>query len=240
MPITQLVTRADTHPPEDGNPTYRDLTDSELRVFGGTDDHDERRAGNQMQTTYEGRVLATYEKNGYNDSDFYAIVETDEPGKFTTIEYASTRGWTYLNGATVDATDDVLGRYKAFRKGLADQAQARREAQDKRRLAKDATVRVTTGKHKDIEGTVGWLGEDQFKNRKDYSGFGIRHLDDYRVGIRTAGAKKLMFVGAQQVEILVDGQWVEPEVPGTTVEDVAYGFGADTWRAPQVTREANA
>ena len=38
-------------------------------------------------------------------SDFYAVVWTGE--RLTSVEYATTRGWTYANGATIDATDEV-------------------------------------------------------------------------------------------------------------------------------------
>ena len=57
--------------------------------------------------TYQGCVLDTREYNGYNDSDFYAIVWDEEKQKLDRIEYATTRGWTYLNGAGIDATEEV-------------------------------------------------------------------------------------------------------------------------------------
>lgn len=229
MPITTMITPT-------GAPNERPLTDSEQRTYGHERDDSKR----VIVTEYEGRVLARYEKNGYNDSDFYAIVETDEPGVFTTVCYASTRGWTYLNSATVDATPDVVERYETFRKGIRDKAIADREARAKLSLVKEATVRVIKGKHKDLEGVIGWVGENQYNRRRDYTGFGIKHLDDYRVGVRVEGQKKLTFVPAQHVEIFVDGDWVEPEPPGTTVHDVAYGFSAETWRDPQVKTEVNA
>jgi hypothetical protein len=227
VPIYQLVT------PKGGD-NERPLTDSEQRQLG----HERDDTKNAILTTYEGKVLARYEKNGYHDSDFYAIVETDEPGKFTTVCYASTRGWTYLNGAIVDATPDVVERYEAFRKDIRDDAIAAREARQKLVLAKDLPVRVIKGKNKDLEGVIGWLGEDQYKRRRDYSGFGLKSIDQFRIGIRVEGQKKLVFLNAQNVEILVEGEWVEPQPPGPSIDSVAYGFSADTWRAPQV--EVNA
>ena len=57
------------------------------------------------QSSYVGAVLETYERNGYDDSDFLAVVWDGE--QVTTREYASTRGWTYHNAASVDATPQV-------------------------------------------------------------------------------------------------------------------------------------
>ncbi|SFO66239.1 hypothetical protein SAMN05216207_11642 [Pseudonocardia ammonioxydans] len=57
------------------------------------------------QRSYVGAVLATYEANGYDDSDFLAVVWDGD--QVTTCEYASTRGWTYHNHATTDATSQA-------------------------------------------------------------------------------------------------------------------------------------
>lgn len=79
--------------------------------------------------SYVGRVISTRERNGYHDSDFYATVWTDDgPAE---IEYASTRGWTYFNGATVDATPEVLEAYaewKGRRRKASEIAATQREA----------------------------------------------------------------------------------------------------------------
>ena len=82
----------------------------------------------------EGRVLATREMNGYHDSDFYVTYMTDS-GAIVEKQYATTRGWTYLNGAREDATDDLRLEWRAQiaraqeadRKWRAEQAEARRK-----------------------------------------------------------------------------------------------------------------
>lgn len=63
-----------------------------------------------LVTMGTGRVLFTYERNGYDDSDFYAVYVNDA-GEVKTMEYASTRGWTYANGAVADATPEVQAIY---------------------------------------------------------------------------------------------------------------------------------
>jgi hypothetical protein len=60
-----------------------------------------------VHTFAEGCVLDIYERNGYNDSDFYAIYWDETSQSVKTIEYASTRGWTYANSAVVDATPEI-------------------------------------------------------------------------------------------------------------------------------------
>lgn len=225
MPIFEMVTPT-------GADNERPLDEYEQRQYG----HERDDTRWVIRTTFVGKVIAIYEKNGYNDSDFYAIAETDEPGEFTTVCYATTRGWTYLNRAVVDATPDVVERYEAMRQRNAEEAAARRAEFNKRRIVKDVPVRVTRGKHKGVEGTVGWVGEDAYNRRRDYNGWGIKHIDDYRVGIRVEGQKKFTFVGAQYVEIQLDGEWIEPNPPGTTVNDVAYALTAETWRNPQTAK----
>lgn len=68
-----------------------------------------------METSYVGCVISTHERNGYDDSDFYAVVWDEATQSSKTIEYASTRGWSYPNGAVVDATPEVLEKYRLHR-----------------------------------------------------------------------------------------------------------------------------
>jgi len=59
------------------------------------------------ERTYAGTVLEIYEINGYDDSDFMAIVWDAEKQLVKSVQYATTRGWTYNNSASVDATPEV-------------------------------------------------------------------------------------------------------------------------------------
>lgn len=59
------------------------------------------------ETTYEGMVLRLGEHNWYDDSDFYAMVWDEATQSVKKITYATTRGWTYHNGAKVDASDKI-------------------------------------------------------------------------------------------------------------------------------------
>ncbi len=65
-----------------------------------------------METTYVGCVVAVGERNGYDDSDFIATVWDEDKGQFKTIVYASTRGWTYPNGAKMDAPRELAEQWR--------------------------------------------------------------------------------------------------------------------------------
>jgi hypothetical protein len=79
-----------------------------------------------LETSFEGRVVAEYERNGYDDSDFMAVVYDEATCEFRHVMYATTRGWTYANSCVVDAPDCVMALYGAYLKGL--EASAKRQA----------------------------------------------------------------------------------------------------------------
>lgn len=176
-----------------------------------------------METTHVGRVLALRERNGYDDSDFYAIVWDDAKGCPVEVEYASTRGWTYPNGAKVDATPEIVAKWEAW-------TIEQKRACERARLAAEAaiprvgrTVRVVKGRKVEIGTTaeVFWAGRDQFRRgqfgRRDVERVGLRLLDGTRV-----------FTSAENV--VVEGA----EGPAPAHEErhavaLAYGHGATLW-----------
>lgn len=48
-----------------------------------------------MCHTHVGLCIMDYERNGYDDSDFYMIVWNPETKQTETIMFATTRGWSY-------------------------------------------------------------------------------------------------------------------------------------------------
>ena len=70
-----------------------------------TGDYKDKFPDHVMVETYRGRVITEFEKNGYDDSDFIATVWNDNLNKPIDVMYATTRGWTYLNNAEIDASD---------------------------------------------------------------------------------------------------------------------------------------
>lgn|SRR5262245_6684446 len=122
-----------------------------------------------MVETHKGLVLELREVNGYDDSDFYAVVWNEEKGEPERITYASTRGWTYPNGAGVDATPEVAAKYAAYLKAEDDARRALAEAREAKRPTvgkRVKTVRKVRGKaaiEAGVTGEVFWFGPDRFR-----------------------------------------------------------------------------
>lgn len=122
-----------------------------------------------LETTYKGCVLNTYERNGYDDSDFYAVCWDEKAGKVVTILYASTRGWTYPNGATVDATPEIRERaaQAMFDNGIDSHLSFIMESEREKAKAdiqKNSIVQVFKGRKVPIGvmGKVFWKKETQY------------------------------------------------------------------------------
>lgn len=147
--------------------------------------------GYWVETTHKGLVLALGEKNGYDDSDFYALVWDAEKAEPRKVYYATTRAWTESNYAEVDATLEVLAAYDRY---LAQQALRRAEEAVRREAATvrhGKRVRVVKGRKvpHGTEGIVHWIG----------AGFGGRT----RVGL-TDAAGQAHWIDAQNVEVVLD------------------------------------
>jgi hypothetical protein len=149
--------------------------------------------GDEMKVTYESRVLETRERNGYDDSDFYAVVFDDQTGDTTTVEYATTRFWTYNNSATVDADDETLERVEAvltnryFDCHRADHAARMSRVASGRKATLARTVRSKkNGTFAEGEtGRVFWFGPDKYAPRWK--------SEAHRAGVEFADGRKHYF-----------------------------------------------
>lgn len=115
-----------------------------------------------MVITHVGMVLETRERNYYDDSDFYARVWNEEKQCVENVEYATTRAWTYLNSAVVDATPEVLAKADAWERAKAAEVAEQVRKVRAKDCEKGRVVKVVKGK-KVALGTTGvifWFGED--------------------------------------------------------------------------------
>lgn len=95
-----------------------------------------------MHTTHRGLVLSLGELNGRDDSDFYAVVWNREKQCTERIGYATTRGWSYPNNASVDATPEALAEVSAWQERRHEAARERaREAEQAARDKKEELER---------------------------------------------------------------------------------------------------
>jgi len=144
--------------------------------------------------SHEGLVVDTYERNGYDDSDFYAVVVNPETLETKDVMYATTRGWTYNNGASVDAPADLLKRWQDKQAAdLAARTAAARKAEMDARAAlpsKGRRVVVMSRRSKVAEGTSGevvWFGLSSYANVRNTPSTAtatLAMLDKFRVGIK--------------------------------------------------------
>lgn len=153
--------------------------------------------------TYIGAVLQTWEINGYDDSDFVAAVWDVSTGSVRTVEYASTRGWTYHNRARVDATPESTEQARMWAterwvETLTARAEHEASMPTKGKLVRSSTTR---GKNVGVSGRVMWYGEDSYRS--------TRWLTAYRVGIKVEGEEKLRYLPADRVEV-IDREPIDP------------------------------
>ncbi|MEV1294888.1 hypothetical protein [Pseudonocardia sp. NPDC049635] len=156
-----------------------------------TDNKNNGRSCGDPQRSYVGAVLGTYERNGYDDSDFLAVVWDGE--QVTTREYASTRGWTYHNHATVDATEQVRVAAEAWYRDrlLAHLVAVAREHATAPRVGRRVRSLTRRGRHVGVTGQIRWIGPDRY--RRD---------GGQRVGIAVPGEDALRYLPARSVTVL--------------------------------------
>lgn len=126
----------------------------------------------EEQDSYEGRVLAQWEHNGHDDSDWYALVLTQK-NTLERVCVGTTRCYAPLLQVTVDATPEV--RRKALKialsplKGSWSNNDLNKEARALWKPEKGESVtlsnpRIRKGKEwLGKSGVIFWYGVDNFK-----------------------------------------------------------------------------
>lgn len=148
----------------------------------------------------KGCVVSLREMNGYDDSDFYATYWDEESGTFKETCYASTRGWTYPCGASIDASPELVEKYLEYREGLTrDYYAARKAVEDAKpkagkRVKVARAVRGKAALKGGETGTVFWYGVDSFSSK---------YNPGYRVGVELDEGRKV-FVSAGAVEVITE------------------------------------
>ena len=136
----------------------------------------------ETKETYVGKVLETYEENGYHDSDFYAVVWDDETNSLIHKQFATTRFYSNGYGATIDATPEIIEKATAERKNRFLKSAIEADEETAKTVAKGKMVEINRGrKNRGIIGEVFWVGNpDKFSYyAKEHRSVGIK-LDDER------------------------------------------------------------
>jgi hypothetical protein len=153
-----------------------------------------------MKTTHVGLVLDIGEYSERDDSDFYAVVWNPEAGCAERITYASTRGWTYPNGAGIDATPEVIEAWTAWSRACQEKRRAAQELAAAKVPARGKTIRVVKGRKvpKGITGECIWYGPG-----KAYR-YGSKPM---RVGLKTQNGT-VYWTDAGNVEVVLQDESV--------------------------------
>ena len=116
----------------------------------------------ETKESYVGRVLETYEENGYHDSDFYAVVWDDETESIIHKQYATTRFYSNGYGAKVDATPEVIAKATAERKSRFLKSAIEADEETAKTVAKGKMVEINRGrKNRGVIGEVFWVGNPE-------------------------------------------------------------------------------
>ena len=126
-------------------------------------------------TTHTGLVLSVGERNGYDDSDFYAVVWDEAAGKPVDVTYASTRYWSRDTSAFIDATPEVRAKADAWYAEAARVAAVAAAEREAKRVCRGRLVQVVKGRKVPVGlvGEVIWMGDGQWGTRvgiKDTAG----------------------------------------------------------------------
>lgn len=196
------------------------------------------------RVTYDGLVLETRERNGHDDSDFYAIVYDPEKKDLVEVEYASTRYPSYGSSARADADERVknLARGVLYRDAfdalrLEDAA---RVAALRAEVRVGDEVRVARGRKvpKGTEGRVFWAGEVDATFAPVYRNGYNRPKSKLRLGLELKGGERV-FVDAKNVDLVADGSPRKAEpMSRRELRERAWRFAANpgVWRKVSHTR----
>ena len=154
--------------------------------------------GYDGKESYKGLVLQTYEKNGYEDSDFFAIVWDEEKQGLYHVEYDTTRCGG--NGtAEVDATADVIRKARKYVAKIQFKKISNELAQEALTPDKGKMVRIERGrKYKGREGVIFWVGVNKFSSR---------YNPKYNIGVRT-NEGETFFCPIEYAKVLDAGDWM--------------------------------
>lgn len=158
-----------------------------------------RNCHTEFASSYAGCVLETRERNGWDDSDFYAIVWDEDSQSVKNVTYASTRYWSYDSGATVDATPEVIEKALAYVRKNHLAALVAANTRQAAVIAKYKKVKVVTGRKIPV-GTIGdviWMGPCKFNRNR--TNIGIRLLSG-----------EVVFTASTNCEVVNPEQYLKP------------------------------
>lgn len=169
---------------------------------------------------FAGCVLTTRERNGYHDSDFYAIVWDEHLQQLREIVYASTRFGCPGCGAKIDATDEVKEKAREWLATWAGEKWDLENAAQSKRVEIGRDIEVVRGRKIPIgtRGRIFWKGATRWGER-----VGIEQIDGERVftaigNVEIAEPKQHMKGAGERADFIerarASGRWHIPFAGG--------------------------
>lgn len=144
----------------------------------GTNGMNAERQGDTLYMTHHGLCLVDYERNMYDDSDFYMTVWNPVTKRPSNIMFATTRGWSYpCYNSWVDATPEVRAEYQeylAYQERRSEVMSRRHERQNDAEVGRMAGLnRVQIERLRQAVGRSNWEGVKKLISTNLRSGFRI-------------------------------------------------------------------
>ena len=140
-------------------------------------------------TSHNGLCIRDFERNGYDDSDWFMIVWNEERHEPETILFASTRGWSYpCYGSRPDANTETLAAYAQYQdaesrlfamRDFKSKIAALCEFRDTAKIIAHAAG-VPVGKVLKLRKV---LGKEKIENLASF--FGPRVRSNFKINLRT-------------------------------------------------------
>lgn len=150
-----------------------------------------REVNGEMVKEWEGLVLDDRELNDPYDSDWYAIVFDPKENKLRKVFYRTTRfGGTDRNYVTLDASEEVKTKAEAALAELLEHRLFNEYKEEAKRVQRGNRIRFIRNFRsrklnmtvpKDEEGTVFWVGANQYDRTGRSNRYGVELSNGQRV-----------------------------------------------------------
>lgn len=185
--------------------------------------------------------LDEYERNGYDDSDGYAVCWNSETGTIEQHLTWTTRGHMTNGPKLEQPTEEVLAlaeleMARRIFNGLKHEEQARRERPGRDELVRGARVRIMRAVRSrkagmieaGSEGTVFWFGADQYDGPHYRNSYKVQQ---YRAGVQLDDGRKYFFA-TRDLQLVLDMPSDE-ELQARARKQAATRYWLGTVRTPR-------
>lgn len=149
--------------------------DGEYCPLPGTNGMNDKKQGDTLYETHHGLCLYDYERNGYDDSDWYMVVWDPVTKTSKDVFFATTRGWSYpCYASKADATPEIRAEYAAYVEYSRRRSEILKRRNERKRMAEIARrAGLQRTQVENLKSAVGsaWQGIERLITSNLRSGF---------------------------------------------------------------------